>query len=196
MQLTCPNCGQPIPSENINIQRMAAVCPACHNVFQFDTSPAKYKRQKVKQPQHIELDETDEHVNIAFRTNFPLDKNEILLLSGGLSLFFTFITIIAATRAPVNPTAALVTLGFGLFTLCLYYWVALTAFNKTHIRINNEEIEVSRKPLPNLFTQPHTISLAGIESIRYEETPASKKEGAITYGQKRLMAVANSSWAI
>lgn len=176
MQLTCPNCGQPVPAEQINIQRMAAVCPACHNIFQFDASPTKIKRQKIKQPHQITLDETDNHLKMAFRTNFRLDKNEAFLLSGGLSVFFTFITIISATKALANPTAALVTLGMGLFTLCLYYWLALTAFNKTHIEINDEEIQVSRRPLPNLLTQPNTISLAGVESIRYEETPASKKE--------------------
>jgi hypothetical protein len=177
MQLTCPNCGQPVPSENINIQRMAAVCPACHNVFQFDPSAAKYKRQKVKQPQHIEMDETDEHLNIAFHTNFRLEKNQAFVSSVMLSVVFTVITSFLLTKGVGNPVNALVTLSFGALTLLFYYWLALVAYNKTHIDVDDENIQVSRKPIPYFLKPASTIPLAGVESIRYEETPASKKEG-------------------
>lgn len=174
MQLICPHCGKPLSAENINIQRMAAVCPACHTVFQFDpsNSDSKIKRRKVKQPSHIISYENDGHLTIAFRTNFRLDQNEAFLFTAGFSAFFTFITIILASQSEF----ALITLGFGLFTLMLYYLLGLVAFNKTHIEISDEEITVSRKPLPNLLTQPNTISLSEIEIVGYEETAASKKD--------------------
>jgi hypothetical protein len=175
MQLICPHCGKPVAAENINIQRMAAVCPSCHTVFQFDpsVSDSKTKRRKIKQPKQITSSESDNQLTIAFRTNFRLDQNEAFLATAGFSGLFTFMTILVASQSD----ATIVTLGFGLFTLMLYYLLALVAFNKTHIEISDEEISVSRKPLPNLLTQPNTISLSEIEIVRYEETAASKKEG-------------------
>jgi hypothetical protein len=177
MQLVCPHCGEPVPSENINIQRMAAVCPACNTVFQFDVSDSKIKRRKVKQPQHITSDETDGHLNIAFRTNFRLDQNEYFIGSALSSVVFTIITIVFIGIALAKPASTFLALGSGLLTLCLYYWLALVAYNKTHIEVSDEQLMVSRKPLPNIFRQPHTIERSGIENVRYEETAASKKEG-------------------
>jgi hypothetical protein len=177
MQLICPHCGEPVSAEHINIQRMAAVCPACHSVFQFEPSDSKTKRRKVKQPQQITSAVTDGHLKIAFRTNFRLDKNEAFLSSAGFSLLFTFITLILVSKSLRNPESAFLTLGFGLLTLVLYYWLALLTYNKTHIEISDEAINVSRKPLPNLLSQTNTVNVSGIEMIRYEETAASKKEG-------------------
>ncbi|MBC8171848.1 MAG: zinc ribbon domain-containing protein [Anaerolineae bacterium] len=177
MQVICPQCGEPVLAENINIQRMAAVCPACHTVFQFDPSvpTSKIKQRKMKQPPQITADETDNgDLKIAFRTNFQLDSNEAVIVSVVFSGILTFMTLImaaAAAKAPIFP------LGFGFFTLIMYYIVALQVYNQTHIEINDEQITVSRKPLPNVFSQLNTVSLSGIQNIRYEETPASKKEG-------------------
>lgn len=178
MQLTCPHCGEPILAENINIQRMVAVCSACHHVFQFDpaASTAKLKQRKVKPPVDTSVIETDSgEASIAFRTNFLLERNEAFILSVLISGISTFVTLVlatsAATRAPVLPFS------FGLFTLMMYYIVALQVFNRTHIEIDDEQIKISRQPLPNIFSAPNTIDLAGVELVRYEETAASRKEG-------------------
>lgn len=179
MQLVCPHCGAPISAENINIQRMAAVCSECHTVFGFDPSETRTKRRKIKQPPRIDTRETEQGLELAFRTNFRLDRNEAFLFSAGLSLMFTFLTLVIASKATTNPspTTELVMLAFGLVTLALYYMVGLTAFNKTHIDVDDEAINVSRKPLPNFLAQPNTISLAGVSRIIYEQTAVSKKEG-------------------
>jgi predicted Zn finger-like uncharacterized protein len=177
MQLICPHCGQQISAEHINIQRMAAVCPNCHTVFGFDPSDARVKRRKVKQPPRITADESDDQLHLAFRTNFRLDKDEAFLQSAGLSLLFTVITAILVNQYLVNTVSALVPLGFGLFTLMLYYWFALVAYNKTHVEVSDTEINVSRKPFPNFLTPTRTLNLAGVERVRYEETAASRKEG-------------------
>ena len=177
MQLTCPNCGAKISSKGINIQRMVAVCLTCDSVFQFDPSDTRIKRRKVKQPQHLNLDETDGQVKIAFRTNFRVDKDRSLLSGALLSAVTTFVTAALFAKYLVNSESIFMVAGFGLATLMCYYWLALVAFNKTHIVISDEKIKVSRNPLPNILTRANTISLSGIENIRYEETAASKKEG-------------------
>lgn len=180
MQIICPQCSEQVPAERINIQRMAAVCPACHTVFQFDPSPPRAKRQKVKQPPHLEMDEGESHLRMAFRTNFRLGENAPFLFSMFLSVFFTFLTLIVVSRNSVNPSVMVIGAGFGLATVALYYWVALTVYNKTHIEVDDEEIRVARRPLPNLLSQPETIPLAGIDQIQVEETPTSKEAGYTT----------------
>lgn len=177
MQVVCPHCGEKIPSANINIQRMTAVCPVCDAVFNFDLADTRVKRRKVKPPQHLALDETERQVTIAFRTNFRLDKSEAFLTSAGLSLFTTFLTVFLINRSFSEPGAAFVAMGFGLITVFLYYSLALLAYNKTHIEISDDQIEVSRKPIPNPLAQSKNISLSGIRKIRYEETPTSKERG-------------------
>jgi len=177
MQLICPHCGKQVPAENINIQRMVAVCPTCNAVFQFDPSDTKIKRRKVKQPPQITSDEADHHLNITFRTNFRLDQSESFILSGIFSAIFAFLTIILIGASAVKPAALPIALGFGLFTLLSFYWLGLVTYNKTHIEVSDEKIEVSRKPLPSFLNQSTTLGLSGIERVRYEETAASKKAG-------------------
>src|SRR3970040_208257 len=96
MQLTCPNCGAQIPSENIHIQQMTAVCPACSTVFRFEPPQAKIKRRKVTQPANLTVRESDQQLSLSFRTNFRLDKNETFLTTGIMSLIFTFLTVTSA----------------------------------------------------------------------------------------------------
>ena len=177
MQLTCPNCGEQIPSENINIQQMTAVCPTCSTVFRFDPPEAKVKRRKVKQPARVTLRESGGQLSLSFRTNFRLDKNETFISTGILGLVFTFLTVASASGYLASDVPLVIALGFGLATLFLYYLVALTIYNSTHIDVNEETIQVSRKPLPDLRTQPRDINLSGIERIRYAETPVSIREG-------------------
>ncbi|MEQ8674792.1 MAG: hypothetical protein RLP44_17320 [Aggregatilineales bacterium] len=175
MHLNCPNCGEQISADNVNIQKMVAVCAVCDTVFQFDTPHAKIKRRKVKQPKHLMLNESDT-LHVAFRTNFRLDKDESFLFGAIMSFVFTFITLILTSQFLVGEMIVLVPLGFMLLTLSLYYWLASIVFNKTDIVMDEDAITVSRQPLPIPFTQPLEITLADVVAVRCGETPTSKKE--------------------
>jgi ssDNA-binding Zn-finger/Zn-ribbon topoisomerase 1 len=58
MQMTCPNCGETVSAENINIQQMGAVCPYCDSVFRFELPGEKAKRRKIK-PREIRVFDSD-----------------------------------------------------------------------------------------------------------------------------------------
>ncbi len=177
MQLNCPSCDTQIAAENINIQQMAAVCPACATIFQFELAEPKIKRRKAKPPGDLYINESDTRLHIAFRTNFRLDKNEAFLSSAIMSIVFTFVSFLLAGEFLAGDVTLWVPLIFGLSTLFLYYWLALILYNKTHIVLGDEDIQVSRQPLPNPLEQTTTMSLTGISTVNYEETPTSKKEG-------------------
>ena len=66
MQVNCPNCGEKLPAENINIQKMTAVCPACDTVFSFDLPADKAKRRKVKQPAKLNLRDDNDRLQMEF----------------------------------------------------------------------------------------------------------------------------------
>ncbi|MBZ0291066.1 MAG: zinc ribbon domain-containing protein [Anaerolineae bacterium] len=176
MQITCPQCGEPVSAEHINIQHMTAVCPACSTIFRFNPPEAKIKRRKVKQPTHFKVIESGSDLSLSFRTNFRLDKNESFIFRGILSFAFTFISAITINEYFSGDAPFILALGFTLVALFLYYLLSLVVFNKTDIRINDETIQVSRKPIPDFLNQPQSIGLAGVERVRYEETPASIRE--------------------
>lgn len=175
MQVNCPNCGEKIAAENINIHKMVAVCSACDTVFPFDSPESKIKRRKVKQPQQLTLRDA-ENLHMSFRTNFRLGENEAFIGSAVGSGFLTFFTLLMTNEYLTDGLTPLLPLGFGLAALVMYYAVALIVFNKTYIKMDENKISVSRKPLPNILAQDHEVNLSGVVKIVCEETKKSKKE--------------------
>jgi hypothetical protein len=173
MHVNCPNCGEKVTAENINIQKMTAVCPACDTVFAFDLPEAKAKRRKVKQPAKVNVRD-DDTLQMDFWTNFRLDRSEAFISSliGGISMIGVGLLILSAEGPPPIIPMIILLVGLGFF-----YSLALTVFNKTHIEMDEESIKIARKPLPNPLNQGHEVSLAGVAAIKYEETEVSKKEG-------------------
>lgn len=175
MQLICPECSEQVKAENINVQEMIAVCQACDNVFQFNISEPKSKRRKVHQPHNMTVHDTDT-LQIAYRTNFRLDKNEAFLSSLFGSVFLTFLTLTFTEKYFSSDIPFMIPLMFGMITLAVYYVLGLVAFNKTHLEMDDELIKISRRPLPSLFNTSRSINLSGVVSIYSEETAISQKE--------------------
>lgn len=174
MQVNCPNCGEKVPADHINIQKMTAVCPACDTVFSFDLPEAetKAKRRKVKKPSKLMIQDNDT-LQMAFQTNFRLDRNEAFISSSMGSIGFTLIALLLIGSQDAPP---ILTITFLLIALGFLYRLALTVLNKTHIEMDEDTIKVARKPLPNPLNQGYEVSLAGVTAIKYEETALSKKE--------------------
>ena len=183
MTLTCPNCGEQIAAENINVQKMIAVCHACDSVFSFDSPDGdgvKAKRRKVKKPQHLTLYENDSNLHMAFRTNWRLEHDGAFIATGiiGTSLVGTLLSYIS--RVQTGTETALPIAGLIVLTLLAYYIMALIVYNATHIEMDDTSIKVSRKPLPGLATlnqaNLNEVSLSGVTDFQCEETEISKRE--------------------
>lgn len=175
MQVRCPNCGVKVTAENINIQKMTAVCAACDTVFPFDLPEAKAKTKwrDVRQPEKLVLRDA-ETLRMKFATNFRLDRNETFILGtvGGSVMSVVALSLIGELGVPI-----FLPIGFLLIAAALFYWSALTVLNKTHIEMDEDSITVERKPFPNPFEQRVEIPLDGVTAIKYEETAISRKEG-------------------
>jgi hypothetical protein len=175
MRVICPNCGVQATAQNINIQTMTAVCAACDTVFPFQLPAGKVRQRKVKQPIKLILHDA-ETLQMEFWTNFRLDRNEAFLFSlfGGIGA--TFFTLLLIQVNQTKGVPFILPLVFALIAFALFYRLALTVVNKTHIEMDEESIKVTRKPIPNLLNQGYEVVLAGITAIKYEETAISKKE--------------------
>lgn len=188
MQLTCAQCGQPVPTDHINIQQMVAACPACGDVFQFTLAKPKLKRRKVRQPRHLQIREA-ERLHIAYRTLFRLDKDDNFIASAISSAVLTLATFIIIGSYLAGEVTFILPLILGLVTLPVYYWLGLIVLNKTHIDMNSASIKVSRQPLPHIG-QTRQIDLLDVISVSTEETKASKQE---EYDTPRYHVWANRS---
>jgi hypothetical protein len=175
MRLNCPNCGEHVTAENINIQKMTAVCAACDTVFPFELPEAKAKAKwrDVRQPEKLVLRDA-ETLRMEFATNFRLDRNETFILGtvGGSVMSVVGLSLIGELGVPI-----FLPIGFLLIAAALFYWAALTVLNRTHIEMDADTITVKRRPFPNPLQQKFEIPLDGVTAIKYEETPTSKKEG-------------------
>jgi hypothetical protein len=175
-QIHCPNCGTVLRAENINIQDKLGVCPNCNNVFHFEAPKEKVSRRKIKQPKALSLREDEDSLEMRFRTNFRLDRNETVVSSSILIGFLLPITGLLFSQYLERGTVPLlVPLITSFFTVFFAYILALTVYNETELVMDANSIHVARKPLPNLTNQGEEISLSGVTEIRCEETPASIK---------------------
>jgi hypothetical protein len=174
MQVRCPNCGKKVSADNINIQKMTAVCAACDTVFPFDLPEAKAKTKwrDVRQPEKLALRDA-ETLRMEFATNFRLEQNGdfIVGMLGAPSMALLGLLMIGSDDVPGFAPFVLFAMAAGLF-----YWLVLNVVNKTHIEMDADAITVERKPFPNPLRQKLEIPLDGVTAIKYEETAISKKE--------------------
>src|SRR5690606_17043860 len=178
IHLTCPHCNTAIPANNINVQEMTAVCPSCNAVFRFnapDVEAAKIKRRKVKRPDHLTVQENDDHLEMAFRTNFRLDQNGDFISIALLTVMFAALTVYLMLSVDRIAGGAFYPASLAI-TLFLTYGLGLMVYNRTHIKADDTDVRVSRGPLPNLFATERKIYTDEIVKVRCEETEISKKE--------------------
>lgn len=175
MQLHCPQCNQSVKAEQINIQRMVALCESCSSVFEFSSQRQKAKRRKAKRPQRLRI-LADEPLHLAFRTNFRLDKSESFQGSAVMSGVFSLLTLLMTGLFLDGEAPVFLPFIFLLMAAASLYSLATIVYNQTHIRLDSDTLSVARRPLPSL-TQARQFSLADIESFHAQETDASQREG-------------------
>ena len=174
--LTCPNCAGEIPSQNINIDRMVAVCPTCDTIFQFDrsgkdvTSKAKntapttdattytgedYKTKIKNKPRNITPSRALRTFDNTETGGIEIQKRDRNTNSGGM-IFMIIFTLAwdsfmlvwfgIAIRQGEWGMAAFGTI-HGAVGVGLTYWILSHYLNMTRIRINPDEISITTAPV-------------------------------------------------
>ncbi len=174
MRVACPQCLEQVSAENINMQRMMALCAHCSSLFAIELPRKKPKRRKVQKPAHLSVSE-DDTLRINFRTNFRLDKNESFLNSAALSGVFSLISVLMAGLFLEGEVPLFLPLLFVVFSLTGFYSLATIAFNKTHISFDGRNLCRSRRPLP-AFTARQELALAAVTAFYAEESSVSQEK--------------------
>ena len=175
MQLTCPECESGIAAEDINIQRLMALCHNCDSIFSFGNKPTKAKRRHYEQPKHLRMT-NGKQLRMAFRTNFRLDKDENFQAGSAMSIVFSFITLVMLAIGAAEGIPFFLPLIFAALALVALYSVAVMAWNRTVVKMDEARLHIARLPLPS-FGKSIALPLDDIVSFACEETKASHDEG-------------------
>jgi DNA-directed RNA polymerase subunit M/transcription elongation factor TFIIS len=149
-RVNCPSCQTVIPAEHINIQQTLAVCPNCHQVFDFKeqvhstAEDEKAKRRKVKQPQDILMETTPEGLDITYRWTMQSDdpRNKFYAVGAALLGLGLFLVFGAAGSFSLALLIGLPVLLFGF-----HYFVA-SSLNHTRFEVRQNGLRVSTAPVP------------------------------------------------
>lgn len=175
MRLHCPNCDNPVEAEQINIQRMVALCQRCSSVFDIKRQQSKTKRRKAKRPQQLQI-LAEDPLHLAFHTNFRLEKNENFTASAILSGIFSLVFLMMAGLYLENEVPIVLPLVFVVMASAALYSLATIVYNKTHIQLDASSVRVSRGPLPSLIRE-RQLELDDVDAFSAEESVASQREG-------------------
>jgi DNA-directed RNA polymerase subunit M/transcription elongation factor TFIIS len=168
MELKCPNCGEFIPVENINIQEMVALCGKCQHVFAFtrSTIARKTKRRIPPQPKRVHVHVNDDGMELSYQLEFGSGAKFGLAMA---TLAATLCTILlVGTFLSHEPTSLLFV--FALIALVFSYVAAVGVTTTTTITADTQHLEVSSGPLPFPIKDDKTLSIADITRISFEET--------------------------
>lgn len=168
MELKCPNCGQTIPAENINIQEMVALCSECHHVFEFTRSTVarKAKRHAPPRPERVQVCADDDWLVLSYRLVFGPGAKFGLAMATLAATVFTIILV----GASVNHEPASVRFFLGLLALIFSYAAVAGVTETTTITADHQHLEVSSGPLPFPIKDDKTLNAADITRISFDET--------------------------
>jgi hypothetical protein len=178
MMVNCPYCGAAIPTENINMQRLAALCQDCGHVFEFghDIPARKAKKREIEQPPRLRTRQDENRLEMAYRWVFgPSDK-----VGFGISVFLSFVLTAVFLAAMSDSTAPLlVLLLFGPLMAAFWYMVVVFLSTVTRIAVDDDQLAVKSGPLPFPFYGDKTLNRDEVARIYCEETSESKQAGGV-----------------
>jgi hypothetical protein len=187
-QLNCPNCGQLIEAESINLENLVAVCAACNHVFNF---------AELVQPATPQIRSDGVHIELPRGFEVRRGMNELLIdvkwrnTRGGKGFFTLFAIVWNLFLIPFVTMAIstgelqillflslhlIVGISFLIYTLGLW-------LNTTLITVSRKGIDVRHQPIPIPFNPKRQLTASDIQQLYVEEYVPSKTNGRpdITY---------------
>lgn len=172
MMLVCPQCSTPIPADKINMQALIAVCPACHQMFEFgqEVEPEKVKSKKIERPKRVHLKIEPDHMRLSYDwftwaglviVPTALFWNAVTWTLVGMVLYSRIWFILLFISGHV---------ALGLWMM---YSAATTLFNHTAIQIDEGVLTVQHGPFPARGNK--TLNTPEIEQLFYKQSFPKRK---------------------
>lgn len=175
MRLICPECGEPIAAEDINIRALLAKCSACAEVFSFadrvrsetvsvdSEAPAPPRPIDLALPKGMTLEQRGERLTISRRWFSCV----ALPMLGFAACWDTFLVVwYAIAFSQEGPAFTISTLfpiihvGIGIF---ITYYALAQVINRTVITVDDEVLKIVHTPLP--WRGGKTIYVSAIKQI-------------------------------
>ncbi len=166
-QLVCPQCSADVPAENVNIDKVVAVCPACNTVFSFDflTGEATKDKDKAKskaRARHLHPPDgfkIDERPDGSWVLSWGWFTPQVFFMTFFVIIWDAFLIFWYRMAFGIGDGFGGGPSGFGtLFVLfplihvavgvSLTYNVIATYLNRTYVTLKGDEIKVRSLPLP------------------------------------------------
>jgi hypothetical protein len=168
VELKCPNCGEFIPAENINIQEMVALCGKCQHVFAFTRSAIarKAKRRIPPRPERVLVHVDDDGLELSYRLVFGSGAKFGLVMA----TFGAVVSTILLVSASLSHEPPSLQFFFTLLALIFSYAAAVGVTTTTTITADTQHLYVRSGPLPFPIKDDKTLSTADITRVSFEET--------------------------
>ena len=141
--IKCKNCGDAIPSENINMEKALAKCDACHCVFGFDQQ-IKVARPEIGLPEKFDILQLRSSLDIHYKWYSPIYffLAFFVLFWNGFMAFWYYIAL--SEGMWFMALAGILHLGVGIG---LIYTVMAGFLNTTHINATKTRLKIFHEPL-------------------------------------------------
>lgn len=184
-QLTCPNCGTTIKSNDINIERLIAKCDQCHAIFDFDQQslePIKKERPMIPLPKGFDLVELEDEVQISISWRKTRHRAFFVMFTivwNIITIPFVVIAIVSNDWMMALAVSAhfMVGLGFLIYTLAIF-------MNFTSIDVSKTGITVVSKPISLPFHKNYYIRSADLEQLYVEQYVQSRTNNQPNYAYR------------
>ncbi len=182
LQLNCPECGNHIGGEHINIVKAIAKCNNCNTLMTLEDnhlSPGR-RRPEVFMPKGIEMLRLSNElsIDISWRKNSTSMSFLTLfaLIWNGILFPVAFFAILSGEFHMLIFMSLHLTVGIGLL-----YYIFATFVNTTYITVDERQVSVEHRPLKVPFYPNRSIPTNDIEQIYVDKYVASTSNGSPNY---------------
>ena len=158
IQICCPNCGQKVASDDINIAKAIAKCGACDTVFSFEKDLKDLRhRPEIFMPEGIEMMEFRSELDItyAWRKVKPIHPFEVIfgIFWNAIVLPFAFFAIASGEYFMLLALSLHLTVG-----LVFLYNIITKLFNHTYITVDDYNLAIEHGPfkVPFFYRDSYT----------------------------------------
>jgi hypothetical protein len=164
MKLKCPACGTPIPSDNINIQNMTALCSHCDNVFTFKPVDARLSR-KLKAPEQVTVhEETEQSLHFSFKWSWRTEPMFGIVMMAIVAMA-TIVMLSMLLTGAAHIVELLIPLLLGAFP---FYYGFTLLLNSTHFHMDHDQLRVHTSPLWYPYYGTRRVPAADITRVTTE----------------------------
>ncbi|OWY16309.1 hypothetical protein C7N43_32290 [Sphingobacteriales bacterium UPWRP_1] len=182
LQLNCEQCGAPVSSNNVNIEKAIAKCDLCGAVFSFENKIPPQVAEKP--PLNLELPEGIDMLKLAGELTLYIKWssafNKFLILFSAIWNSVVFLFVLVAILTGQLIILLFISIHLAVAIGLTWYLVALW-YNTTEIVVNRQMISVRHKPIWVPFYHNRDVASVDIQQLFSKQYVAGTVNGQPRY---------------